>query len=78
MLTYIARRVLYSIPVLILSTFFSFLFVSYAANPLVAARANPRLTKHLLHLLIVQNHLDKPVVVRYFYWVEAVFTQKLG
>jgi peptide/nickel transport system permease protein len=78
MLTYIARRVLYSIPVLIFSTFFSFLFVSYAANPLVAARANPRLSQHLLHLLIVQNHLDKPVVVRYFYWVQAIFTQKLG
>jgi peptide/nickel transport system permease protein len=78
MLTYIARRVLYSIPVLIFSTFFSFIFVSYAANPLAAARANPRLSQHLLHLLIVQNHLDKPVVVRYFYWVEAIFTQKLG
>jgi peptide/nickel transport system permease protein len=78
MLTYIARRVLYSIPVLIFSTFFSFLFVSYAANPLVAARANPRLTPHLLNLLIVQNHLDKPVVVRYFYWVQSVFTEKLG
>jgi peptide/nickel transport system permease protein len=78
MLTYIARRVLYSIPVLILSSFFSFLFVSYAANPLVAARANPRLSPHLLHLLVVQNHLDKPVVVRYFYWVQSVFTEKLG
>jgi peptide/nickel transport system permease protein len=78
MLTYIARRVLYSIPVLFFSTFFSFLFVSYAANPLVAARSNPRLSPHLLQLLIHQNHLDKPVVVRYFYWVEAIFTQKLG
>jgi peptide/nickel transport system permease protein len=78
MLTYIARRVLYSIPVLFFSTFFSFLFVSYAANPLVSARANPRLSQHLLNLLIHQNHLDKPVVVRYFYWVEAIFTQKLG
>jgi len=78
MLTYIARRVLYSIPVLFFSTFFSFLFVSYAANPLVSARSNPRLSQHLLNLLIHQNHLDKPVVVRYFYWVEAIFTDKLG
>jgi peptide/nickel transport system permease protein len=78
MLTYIARRVLYSIPVLFFSTFFSFLFVSYAANPLVSARSNPRLSPHLLQLLIHQNHLDKPVVVRYFYWVEAIFTDKLG
>ena len=32
MLTYIARRILYSIPVLIFSSFFSFLFVSYAGK----------------------------------------------
>jgi peptide/nickel transport system permease protein len=78
MLTFIARRVLYSIPVLFLSTFFSFLFVSYATNPLVAIRSNPRLSHTALELAIHQNQLDKPVVVRYFYWVEAIFTQKLG
>jgi peptide/nickel transport system permease protein len=78
MLTYIARRVLYSIPVLFFSTFFSFLFVSYGTNPLVSIRTNPRLTPTALHLAIVQNHLDKPVLVRYFYWLEAIFTQKLG
>jgi peptide/nickel transport system permease protein len=78
MLTYIARRVLYSIPVLIFSTFFSFLFVSYAANPLVAARANPRLSQQALQLLIHQNHLDVPVWKRYFYWVDSIFTNKLG
>jgi len=32
MLTYIVRRILYSIPVLFFATFFSFLFVSYAGN----------------------------------------------
>jgi peptide/nickel transport system permease protein len=78
MLTFIARRVLYSIPVLFFSTFFSFLFVSYATNPLVAIRSNPRLSHTALELAIHQNQLDKPVVVRYFYWVEAIFTQKLG
>jgi peptide/nickel transport system permease protein len=78
MLTYISRRVLYSVPVLILSSFLSFLFVSYAANPLVALRSNPRLSHTAINLAIHQNHLDKPVVVRYVYWVESVFTQKLG
>jgi peptide/nickel transport system permease protein len=78
MLTYISRRVLYSVPVLILSTFLSFIFVSYAANPLVSLRANPRATPQAIHLLTVQTHLDKPVVVRYFYWVQSVFTEKLG
>jgi peptide/nickel transport system permease protein len=78
MLTYIARRVLYSIPVLFFASFFSFIFVSYAANPLVSLRSNPRLTQTALNLAIHQNHLDQPVLVRYFYWLEAIFTQKLG
>ena len=40
--TYIARRVLYSIPVLLVSTFLSFTFVSLAGNPSANLRQNPR------------------------------------
>ena len=78
MLTYIVRRILYSIPVLFFSTFLSFLFVSYAGNPVALLRQNPRVPPHTIQLLIVQQHLNKPVVVRYFYWLDDVFTHKLG
>src|SRR5438046_6349905 len=78
MLTYIARRALYSIPVLFLSTFLSFIFVSYAGNPLGNLRSNPRISANTLHLVEVHNHLDKPVVVRYFYWLQDAVTHKLG
>ena len=53
MLTYIVRRVLYSIPVLFLSTFFSFVFVSYAGNPIGLLKSNPRVPQssinHIIH-----------------------------
>jgi peptide/nickel transport system permease protein len=78
MLTYILRRVLYSIPVLFLSTFLSFVFVSYAGNPIGLLRANQRIPRSSIQHIIVQEHLDKPVIVRYFYWLDSVFTQKLG
>jgi peptide/nickel transport system permease protein len=78
MLTYIVRRILYSIPVLFLSTFLSFIFVSYAGNPLGALEANPRVSQHTLLLVKIHNHLDKPVVLRYFYWLQDVVTHKLG
>ena len=39
MLTYIVRRMLYSIPVLFVSTFLSFTFVSLAGNPTRALKA---------------------------------------
>jgi ABC-type dipeptide/oligopeptide/nickel transport system permease component len=78
MLTYIVRRILYSIPVLFFSTFFSFLFVSYAGNPVSLLRQNPRISHATLEHEILQQHLNKPVVVRYFYWLQDVFTHKLG
>jgi len=78
MLTYIARRVLYSIPVLIVSTFLSFLFVSLAGNPTAALRANPRFSINTLHNIEKQNHLDKSIPQRYLYWLQDVFTHKLG
>lgn len=78
MLTYIARRILYSIPVLIASTFLSFTFVSLAGDPTAALRANPRFSQHTLHALIVQNHLDQPIPIRYALWVRDLFAHKLG
>ncbi|HEX4323708.1 MAG TPA: ABC transporter permease [Gaiellaceae bacterium] len=78
MLTYIVRRILYSIPVLFLSTFLSFLFVSYAGDPTAVLRANPRVPHSTYVHLYHQLHLDKPVIVRYFYWLDDTFTHKLG
>ena len=78
MLTYIARRVLYSIPVLFLSSFLSFVFVSYAGNPLGNLRANPRIPANTLRLVAERNHLNDPVVLRYFYWLKDFFTDKMG
>jgi peptide/nickel transport system permease protein len=78
MLTYIARRILYSIPVLLISSFISFTFVSEAGDPLSNLRANPRTTgatlKHLEHVY----HLDQSVWVRYWYWLQDAFEHKLG
>jgi peptide/nickel transport system permease protein len=78
MLTYILRRILYSIPVLIVSSFLSFIFVSEAGDPLSGLRENPRVSQLTLRHLVVQYHLDKPVVERYWFWVQDVFEHKLG
>jgi peptide/nickel transport system permease protein len=77
-LTYITRRILYSIPVLILSTFFCFVFVSYAGNPTGLLRSNPRFSPITLQHIIHEQHLDRPILERYWFWVQDVFTHKLG
>ncbi|HXY85101.1 MAG TPA: ABC transporter permease [Gaiellaceae bacterium] len=78
MLTFIVRRVLYSIPVLIVSSFLIFTFVSLAGSPLAKLRANPQFSQVTLHHLEHQYHLDKPIPVRYAYWVEDVTLHKFG
>src|SRR5579884_1924385 len=78
MLTYIARRLLYSIPVLILSTFLSFCFVSLAGDPRQNLLANPRFSRVHYAMLAHTYHLDVSIPVRYWYWLEDVFTHKLG
>ena len=74
MLTYIIRRVLYSIPVLILSSFLSFMFVSFAGDPLGKLRANPQLSQVTVANLTHQYHLDVSIPLRYRYWVHDLFT----
>jgi peptide/nickel transport system permease protein len=78
LLTYIIRRVLYSIPVLVISSFLSFTFVSLAGNPLGQLRIVPNISQNTLNNLSHQYHLDEPIPVRYWYWVQDVFTHKLG
>jgi peptide/nickel transport system permease protein len=77
-LTYITRRVLYSIPVLVLSTFLIFSFVSLAGDPRDNMRANPSFSQVTFKNLEHKYHLDRPIPVRYAYWVQDVFTHKLG
>jgi peptide/nickel transport system permease protein len=77
-LTYIARRILYSIPVLVVSSFICFTFVSLAGDPLGDLRANPRTTGGIITHLQHVYHLDRSIPVRYGYWLKDVFTHKFG
>jgi peptide/nickel transport system permease protein len=78
MLTYIARRFLYSVPVLIVATFLIFTAVSLAGDPTSNIRSNPQFStvtlKHLQH----EYHLDRSVPVRYWFWVKDIFQHKFG
>jgi peptide/nickel transport system permease protein len=73
-LTYIIRRVLYSIQVLLVSSFLSFTFVSSVGDPTSLLRANPRFSKVTMDLIIRQQHLNSSIPVRYWYWVKDLFS----
>src|SRR4051812_15159197 len=78
MLTYILRRGMYSVPVLIVSTFLSFTFISLAGDPTAHIRSNPQFSALTLRHLQHAYHLDRSIPVRYGYWVDDIFTHRLG
>jgi len=78
MLTYIFRRVLYSIPVLVAASFLIFTFVAKASDPLQFLRMQPRVDPQTIERIVEREHLDRSIFVRYGYWVKDATTDKFG
>lgn len=78
MLVYTIRRILYSIPVLIATTFITFWAVSKGGNPVEQLKINPKIDPHTIQLLIVKDHLNRSIPVQYWFWIKNVFTHRFG
>ena len=78
MVTFILRRLLYSIPVLIVASFLIFVSVSAAGDPLSTLKQNPLVSEQTLQNISERKHLDEPLVIRYGYWVQEAVTEKFG
>jgi len=78
MLVFIVRRLLYSIPVLLATSFLIFTAVSLSGDPAARIRANPKFSPATYAQLRVKYKLDKPIPLRYWYWLKDVTTNKLG
>ena len=78
MLTFIIRRLLLSIPVLIAATFLIFVFVSVSSNPMAQLYQNPHITHAEIKTIAHAKGLDQPVVERYWVWVKEAVLHKFG
>lgn len=78
MLTYVVRRLLYSIPVLFATSLIIFTFVTISGDPLSTLRAIPNLSEITVENLIEQKHLDEPLLVQYWYWLQDAVTNQFG
>jgi peptide/nickel transport system permease protein len=78
MVTFVLRRVLYSIPVLIIASFLIFISVSAAGDPLATLKQNPLISDVTLKNISEKKHLDEPMLIRYGYWVQEAVTDKFG
>ena len=78
MLTYVIRRLLYSIPVLFATSFLIFSFVALSGDPLGYLRQQPEVSQQTIQNLTEKNHLNDPIPVRYGYWLKDAVTDKFG
>jgi peptide/nickel transport system permease protein len=78
MLTYVIRRLLYSVVVLIATSMLVFVFVAKSGNPLAALELAPRVSRVTVENVKERKHLDEPIYVRYGYWVKDAFTNNFG
>jgi peptide/nickel transport system permease protein len=79
MITYIIRRLLYSVLVLIAASFLVFTFVAKGAgDPLGPLRITPNIDQAGLERIAEEKHLNDSIFVRYGYWVDSAVTDGFG
>jgi peptide/nickel transport system permease protein len=78
MLTYVLRRLLYSIPVLFAASVLIFTGVTAVGDPLAELKVNPLLSKVTVQRIEERKHLNDPLPVQYAYWVKDAATNKFG
>ena len=79
MVTYIIRRLLYSVLVLIAASFLVFTFVAKGAgDPLGPLRITPNIDQAGLDRIAEEKHLNDSVFVRYGYWARDAVTNGFG
>lgn len=78
MIRYIFKRIIYSIPVLLLVTIIVFSLIHIIPGDPVLAMLGIQATTSMIANLRAQLNLDKPIVVQYYLWLKDVFRGDLG
>jgi peptide/nickel transport system permease protein len=78
MLTYVIRRLLFSIVVLFAASVLVFWGMSMVTSPIGFLREQPNISEQTIQNIEERKHLDRPIYVRYVYWVNDMVTNKFG
>ena len=78
MVTFISRRILLSIPVLVLASVVVFFGISSIGDPLGELRRRPNVSQETIQAIIDAKQLDEPLTVQYMTWVREATTDKFG
>lgn len=78
-LLYILKRILQTIPLLILVSLISFFIIRLSpVDPLAELKLNPSISKETLQKETQRLGLDKPIIVQYVIWAKSFVTGDLG
>jgi len=77
-LTYIIRRLLYSVVVLLVASFLIFTFVTISGDPLAFLKMSPGASPATIANIEARKHLNDPIVVQYVYWLQDAVTNQFG
>ena len=76
---YISKRILQTIPLLIIVSMISFFIIRLApVDPLAELRLNPSISQETLDKEIKRLRLDKPIYIQYIYWAKSFVKGDLG
>lgn len=79
MTTYIIRRLLIAVPLLLAMTFVTFMFIHLApGNYFDTLRMNPQFSPETIKKYESQYHLDQPVLMQYGWWLKSIISLDLG
>jgi peptide/nickel transport system permease protein len=78
MLSYILRRMLYSVAVLVAASFLVFFFVTVSGDPLAPLYTTPNVSRASIDDIAERKHINDPIPVRYWYWVKDAATDQFG
>jgi peptide/nickel transport system permease protein len=78
MLSYVIRRLLYSVAVLIAASFLVFTFVASAGDPTAGLYVTPNVSGERIAEVRQEAHLDDSIPQRYWYWVQDAIFNEFG
>ncbi len=79
MTTYVIRRLLISIPLLLAISFITFMFIHLAPGDYFdQLRLNPQISEEMIKRYESQYHLDKAPIIQYGYWLKNLLRLDLG
>ncbi len=79
MLTYILRRLLIMLPLLLIMSFITFMFIRLAPGDVLAEyRMNPQMSQDMVHKMEMKFHFDKPAAIQYLYWLKNLVHLDFG